>query len=128
MEAKNFIQHLISNVTVNNSKLLDVLTELTDFEDSLRILEYICDFSELPEIPETSKNYNQSQLTGYSFARDEVRYTYVEERVIKVDPNRIQDIIYDDYYDIPKQSDGVEQKVLYRTRGNCSLKRWLDNK
>ena len=132
MQPNSFVQHLLSNVTLNSSRVLELVQSATnDCTDAvLRIMSYLSNYTDLPEVPKTSKVADQATLISYNFFKDEVRYQYLVSRTFKVDEKflELNNQLFEDYYKIPSEvrcGTGTQSiTVTYWDNDRCPLERW----
>lgn len=120
-----FTAQLIKNVSINTNKLLEVLVQATnDTDDVFRLLAYITDYTE-PKIKNTSERYKGAELISYNIVTDEVKFKYITERELKVDASRLEDKVYKNYYEIPRDhARGIIKTVEYYTTSSCYRNEW----
>lgn len=131
-----FIQHLLSNVSFDTKRVIECVESISkgNTDDTLRILEYLSGYSNIPEIPETSTCENLATFISYDFFENQVLYKYIETREFKV-KEEYKDLhgkVYGSWYDIPSEvrSDSGDFKITVKywsSNSRCSLERWLKN-
>lgn len=132
MQPNSFIQHLLSNVTLNNNRVLELVQSATNdcTDNVMRIMSYLSNYTDLPEVPETSKVADQATLISYDFFKNEVRYKYLTSKTFKVDEKflELNNQLFEDYYKIPSEvrcGTGTQSiTVKYWDNDRCSLERW----
>lgn len=135
MKTNPFIQHLLNNVSFDTQRVIECVESISkgDTNDTLRILEYLSGYSNIPEIPETSTRNNSATLEYYDFFENQVYYKYIETRELNV-KEEYKDLdgqVYDSWYDIPSEvrsgSGDFKITVKYWSTNSCTLERWLKN-
>lgn len=130
---QSFIQHLLSNVTLDSDRVLEIVDTITGGNTSelMRIMSYLSGYSAKPEVPETSTYREQAKLVSYNFVTDEVYFEHLESRVVRVSEEQkdLDGTVYKAWYDIPTsvRADNGNTKITikYWSNGKCSLANWL---
>ena len=132
MQNTDFIVALLNNLKLSNTRVFEAINAFTnDTEETIRIMAYLTEYCDKPEIPERStKIEGYTELVEYNFFKDRVYYNTIKVRKfrIPVDFDYQEDKIYDDYYSIPREIRNDEGELVvevkYYSRENCSLYNW----
>lgn len=132
MKTKDFINHLLANVTVDNARVIELVNAFTgnDTDNAMRILSYLTGFCNLPEVATTSNIAKDARLVSYDFFTNRVTYKYIRTAEVGIEEGHVDDITSDVYESrdaIPHKdwtSKGVKVVVKYWDTNECDLSKW----
>lgn len=134
METNSFLGYLLRNQSVDNDRLMEVLTLVAGRDESevLRLMAYLTGFSDMPKIPETSDVAKNATLVSYNFVSNRVTYSYLRASKLSVSEEyRCMDgRVFEDYYcdELSKMrnSGDFQIEVYYTSTNDCPLNHWIE--